>query len=126
MYCFFFFSSRRRHTRCSRDWSSDVCSSDLVNYLQAENSGTGAALGIIAAGTDTDISINMQPKGAGLLQANGVKVLTANTGVDLSTNQSIGGTKTFTGEIIVPTPTNSTDAATKSYVDNIAQGLSPK
>src|SRR3989442_8536122 len=27
---FFFFSSRRRHTRCGRDWSSDVCSSDLV------------------------------------------------------------------------------------------------
>src|SRR2546429_1488821 len=26
----FFFSSRRRHTRCSRDWSSDVCSSDLL------------------------------------------------------------------------------------------------
>src|SRR3989449_7796109 len=25
----FFFSSRRRHPRCSRDWSSDVCSSDL-------------------------------------------------------------------------------------------------
>src|SRR2546422_3254867 len=31
MYIFFFFSSRRRHTRCSRDWSSDVCSSDLKN-----------------------------------------------------------------------------------------------
>src|SRR5438445_5808087 len=32
MYCFFFFffSSRRRHTRYWRDWSSDVCSSDLV------------------------------------------------------------------------------------------------
>src|SRR2546422_3808053 len=28
-FLFFFFSSRRRHTRCSRDWSSDVCSSDL-------------------------------------------------------------------------------------------------
>src|SRR5690606_39672953 len=28
---FFFFSSRRRHTRFSRDWSSDVCSSDLTN-----------------------------------------------------------------------------------------------
>src|SRR5207245_7453485 len=28
MFCFFF-SSRRRHTRCYRDWSSDVCSSDL-------------------------------------------------------------------------------------------------
>src|SRR2546429_3299915 len=30
--CVFFFSSRRRHTRCSRDWSSDVCSSDLMEY----------------------------------------------------------------------------------------------
>src|SRR5690606_41011685 len=28
-YRYFFFSSRRRHTRFSRDWSSDVCSSDL-------------------------------------------------------------------------------------------------
>src|SRR5216684_4131214 len=28
----FFFSSRRRHTRCSRDWSSDVCSSDLLAH----------------------------------------------------------------------------------------------
>src|SRR3982751_1951435 len=27
--CSFFFSSRRRHTRSDRDWSSDVCSSDL-------------------------------------------------------------------------------------------------
>src|SRR5690554_2328503 len=27
----FFFSSRRRHTRCGRDWSSDVCSSDLLH-----------------------------------------------------------------------------------------------
>src|SRR5947199_3507263 len=27
--CCFFFSSRRRHTRCLSDWSSDVCSSDL-------------------------------------------------------------------------------------------------
>src|SRR5206468_6892932 len=27
----FFFSSRRRHTRSDRDWSSDVCSSDLYN-----------------------------------------------------------------------------------------------
>src|SRR5207253_8232527 len=29
----FFFSSRRRHTRWPRDWSSDVCSSDLVPRL---------------------------------------------------------------------------------------------
>src|SRR6266852_316768 len=32
---FFFFSSRRRHTRCYRDWSSDMCSSDLQPRSQA-------------------------------------------------------------------------------------------
>src|SRR4030043_1469180 len=36
IFLFFFFSSRRRHTRCSRDWSSDVCSSDL--YLEGDRS----------------------------------------------------------------------------------------
>src|SRR5471030_3242776 len=30
---FFFFSSRRRHTRCLSDWSSDVCSSDLLIHF---------------------------------------------------------------------------------------------
>ena len=33
LFFFFFFSSRRRHTRLVRDWSSDVCSSDLDNGL---------------------------------------------------------------------------------------------
>src|SRR2546430_7671661 len=37
---FFFFSSRRRHTRFDCDWSSDVCSSDLV---QAGGQGAGRA-----------------------------------------------------------------------------------
>src|SRR5690349_24303158 len=32
---FFFFSSRRRHTRSLRDWSSDVCSSDLAGSTVA-------------------------------------------------------------------------------------------
>src|SRR5256885_4963802 len=32
---FFFFSSRRRHTRLQGDWSSDVCSSDLALVLQS-------------------------------------------------------------------------------------------
>src|SRR5690554_1596567 len=37
LYCFFFFfSSRRRHTRCGRDWSSDVCSSDLKSFAEAQ------------------------------------------------------------------------------------------
>src|SRR5690606_40511020 len=46
----FFFSSRRRHTRFSRDWSSDVCSSDLLDIdsrdalVAALNDYTGAVL----------------------------------------------------------------------------------
>src|SRR2546429_6049518 len=42
----FFFSSRRRHTRCSRDWSSDVCSSDLlVEAMLADVLGLEISLG---------------------------------------------------------------------------------
>src|ERR1039458_10565821 len=43
----FFFSSRRRHTRCLSDWSSDVCSSDLFPIFTAPpdpNSFTGTIL----------------------------------------------------------------------------------
>src|SRR5947209_11548524 len=36
MLFFFFFSSRRRHTRYWRDWSSDVCSSDLFEQMTVE------------------------------------------------------------------------------------------
>src|SRR5438045_7755742 len=41
-WCFglcFFFSSRRRHTRCLSDWSSDVCSSDLAISWDPETGG---------------------------------------------------------------------------------------
>src|SRR5699024_11641459 len=34
IYTTFYFSSRRRHTRSKRDWSSDVCSSDLGDLIQ--------------------------------------------------------------------------------------------
>src|SRR5439155_23603960 len=36
---FFFFSSRRRHTRWPRDWSSDVCSSDLYAWYSTAHYG---------------------------------------------------------------------------------------
>src|SRR3712207_9096438 len=36
MTIFFFFSSRRRHTRYWRDWSSDVCSSDLAGTVVSQ------------------------------------------------------------------------------------------
>src|SRR2546426_3880121 len=41
---FFFFSSRRRHTRLQGDWSSDVCSSDLISGVIASHPG-GMRLG---------------------------------------------------------------------------------
>src|SRR5690606_40196679 len=47
----FFFSSRRRHTRFSRDWSSDVCSSDLKD---THTTGSQAAL---VGGTTTYIEM---------------------------------------------------------------------
>src|SRR5437660_2747103 len=47
---FFFFSSRRRHTRWPRDWSSDVCSSDLAG--QTVSATMGAIDGRVTDNTD--------------------------------------------------------------------------
>src|SRR5256886_8636281 len=47
-FVFFFFSSRRRHTRFDCDWSSDVCSSDLTPIRRAPHSAT-ATTGICVA-----------------------------------------------------------------------------
>src|SRR6266487_1186800 len=44
---FFFFSSRRRHTRWTGDWSSDVCSSDLLLLGQADLDTDGGARAIL-------------------------------------------------------------------------------
>src|SRR5690606_39731616 len=48
-FVFFFFSSRRRHTRFSRDWSSDVCSSDL-SFPRATLSARGISSNLLAQG----------------------------------------------------------------------------
>src|SRR5256884_1855319 len=57
--CFFFFSSRRRHTRCSRDWSSDVCSSDL-----GDPNGTAAgALEPALAADRARVKVVVDPRG---------------------------------------------------------------
>src|SRR6266480_4562589 len=39
---FFFFSSRRRHTRLTCDWSSDVCSSDLADETRCDKTAASA------------------------------------------------------------------------------------
>src|SRR5687768_17634109 len=56
MLVFFFFSSRRRHTRCSRDWSSDVCSSDLGTEGKREMSPAEIAQKLAAEIAKTGIA----------------------------------------------------------------------
>src|SRR5437762_8136327 len=48
---FFFFSSRRRHTRYIGDWSSDVCSSDLYSFLR----GVASPEEIVAAAVEQNM-----------------------------------------------------------------------
>src|SRR5690625_876960 len=63
LYYFFFFSSRRRHTRWPRDWSSDVCSSDLEKLSEAFNedkdSHTQTAMDVFQVARD-DVDGNMR------------------------------------------------------------------
>src|SRR2546429_875651 len=68
----FFFSSRRRHTRCSRDWSSDVCSSDLEHVplrvllegvAIASANDAAAALAEHLAGDEASFVDRMNTKG---------------------------------------------------------------
>src|SRR5699024_12139352 len=54
----FFFSSRRRHTRSKRDWSSDVCSSDLAMRR------SGEALASSSAGASASPERRIAPPGA--------------------------------------------------------------
>src|SRR5699024_11686171 len=54
----FFFSSRRRHTRSKRDWSSDVCSSDLTGCFMLMNIGntpSPSAAGLITTATASTV-----------------------------------------------------------------------
>src|SRR5205814_5239652 len=65
----FFFSSRRRHTRCLSDWSSDVCSSDLFlaggrdMFRIAERAARNAQLAGELAGTGNFAALLDQAQG---------------------------------------------------------------
>ncbi len=84
--------------------------------------GVPYSLGITADAVPTSGSINMPTSGGVYNQF--VSVSNALAGKSgLTTNNTLTGTNTFTGEVIVPTPVNSTDATTKTYVDN---GLAAK
>src|SRR6266511_3762001 len=58
---FFFFSSRRRHTRFSRDWSSDVCSSDLIDVSSVSGATAGAVPRATVRFEQTGINLKVTP-----------------------------------------------------------------
>src|SRR6267378_5345853 len=79
---FFFFSSRRRHTRSLRDWSSDVCSSDLVA------SATFSRFGMLSGGRwirvamhfsedkgEKEIKVNCNPVAPRFLETMGIPII---------------------------------------------------
>src|SRR5699024_12003217 len=57
---FFFLSSRRRHTRSKRDWSSDVCSSDLSRF-QIGRSRPATTWMVLSVNSETSPSSACQP-----------------------------------------------------------------
>src|SRR5262245_65496824 len=62
MGCFFFFSSRRRHTRCLSDWSSDVCSSDLEQQERPELRGKPVGIVPVMAETTGCVAVSLEAK----------------------------------------------------------------
>src|SRR5207245_6860837 len=71
----FFFSSRRRHTRCYRDWSSDVCSSDLSALIEGLQLDVGAQAldqgGSLAGGPTRRLQIDEPPVDPAVLLEHG-------------------------------------------------------
>src|SRR5206468_9436806 len=76
----FFLSIRRRHTRSDRDWSSDVCSSDLARQCRLDSArrfdeGNGVIVVLLNAGRDSEdvrIEDDVLGRKAGFLRQNAV------------------------------------------------------
>src|SRR5699024_11326686 len=62
---FFFFSSRRRHTRSKRDWSSDVCSSDLLHRPAGRRVHGGGLGGRDRDAPSAGLHLYQRPRDAG-------------------------------------------------------------
>src|SRR5699024_10844230 len=102
----FFFSSRRRHTRSKRDWSSDVCSSDLVAEMNSVNrwaayTESEIARGWIAAGVDGDEA----DRRAATMVATGAGGALVGAGIGAAIGAPIGlNVGLATGTMLLPVP----------------------
>src|SRR5690242_20811242 len=115
VFFFFFFSSRRRHTRLTCDWSSDVCSSDLVDVRERcrfsglRTSG-GRVVGVETSDgpIDTDrVVLTGGPKLADVGAAAGAKV-------------PAGGTR---HQVVVTAPVSAFDVHEVPMVFDITSGI---
>src|SRR5690554_4104960 len=96
-------SSTRRHTRCGRDWSSDVCSSDL-KFSQAKNYGVNGTLESIDSPTLRENKTNEINRLNGiykdLLEGPGVTIIDGHGKVTGTNSVEVNG-KTYTADRIV-------------------------
>src|SRR5436305_6279879 len=73
----FFFSSRRRHTRCGRDWSSDVCSSDLEVRGEPDRTSYPAWQGLAGSVRTGEPALHELSEELGAVFSEGVEALTS-------------------------------------------------
>src|SRR5699024_12030984 len=88
----FFFSSRRRHTRSKRDWSSDVCSSDLDKLLKLFDRMISSKVdGIIVQGIQGERFVELVHKAV----EREIPIITVDTDVPNSERKAYVGTNNF-------------------------------
>ena len=76
-----------------------TASGSAVNYIALGNADSGTSPNLTATGTDTDISINLVPKGAGTIQIGGVAAVNISS-IQTLTNKTVSTGSTWQGNVI--------------------------
>lgn len=104
----------------------------MANTLRIKRRAAGGAAGAPGSLENAELAFNEQDDvlyygegtgGAGGTASQVIAIAGPGAFTTLSSNQTITGNKTFTGTVVVPTPTQNTHATTKSYVDNLVSNV---